>query len=146
MEEGTFVGWLKGDGDAVRAGEPLFELEGDKAMQEIESLDGGYLRIAPDGPVAGATVAVGRVIGYLLQRGEALPAQAGRRTEPPAAPNPPRRPRAATPAQAFEAEGAVRITPRARRLARALGIDTSRLRGTGRNGRIRERDIKDVSS
>ena len=53
MDEGVFVGWLKNDGDAVKAGEPLFSLESDKAVQEIESLDAGILRIAPDGPQAG---------------------------------------------------------------------------------------------
>ena len=45
MEEGTFVRWLKQPGEAVRAGEPLFELEGDKATQAVESLDAGTLHV-----------------------------------------------------------------------------------------------------
>jgi pyruvate dehydrogenase E2 component (dihydrolipoamide acetyltransferase) len=43
MDEGVFVAWLKNDGDLVKAGEPLFTLESDKAVQEIESLDSGTL-------------------------------------------------------------------------------------------------------
>src|SRR6186997_2317730 len=74
MEEGTFIRWLKKDGDAVRAGEPLFELEGEKALQEIEAVDSGTLRIGPDGPAEGAVVPVGAVLGYLVETGEAVPA------------------------------------------------------------------------
>ena len=43
MDEGVFVAWLKNDGDLVKAGEPIFSLESDKAVQEIESLDAGRL-------------------------------------------------------------------------------------------------------
>src|SRR5262245_31668202 len=70
MEEGTFVRWLKADGEAVRAGEPLFELEGDKAIQEIEAIDSGTLHIGADGPAPGSTVQVGALIGHLLADGE----------------------------------------------------------------------------
>ncbi len=73
MEEGVFLGWLKGDGQPVAAGEPLFNLEGDKATQEIESLESGVLRLAPDGPKEGETVAVGAVIAYLVSPGEVAP-------------------------------------------------------------------------
>ncbi len=45
MDEGTFIGWLKSDGEHVAAGEPLFSLEGDKATQDVESLETGILRI-----------------------------------------------------------------------------------------------------
>ena len=41
MDEGTFVGWLKSDGEHVAVGEPLFSLEGDKATQDVESLEAG---------------------------------------------------------------------------------------------------------
>ncbi len=50
MEEGGFVAWLKKDGEKVNAGEPLFSIEGDKAVQEIESIDSGILRIAANAP------------------------------------------------------------------------------------------------
>src|SRR5438094_4648949 len=70
MEEGVFVGWLKNDGDTIRAGENLFTLEGEKATEDIECLDSGILRIPPTAPKPGDKVAVGAVIGYLLQQGE----------------------------------------------------------------------------
>ena len=57
MEEGTFLGWLKQDGDLVQSGDALYELEGEKATQEIESLDAGILRIPPNAPAPGAVVA-----------------------------------------------------------------------------------------
>ncbi|MFN8009753.1 MAG: lipoyl domain-containing protein, partial [Terriglobia bacterium] len=70
MEEGIFQGWLKKDGEQVLAGEPLFCLETDKATQEVEGLDGGILKIRPDGPKEGDTVTVGALIAYLVQPGE----------------------------------------------------------------------------
>src|SRR5687767_12953008 len=73
MEEGVFGGWLKKDGEAIRVGEAVFTLETEKATEEIESLDSGTLHIAASAPKAGDTVAVGVVIGYLLQPGEAAP-------------------------------------------------------------------------
>src|SRR5690349_546015 len=73
MEEGTFAGWIKHDGETVRAGEPVFRLEGDKALQDIESLDNGILRIAPDAPKEGDKVVVGAVIGWLVQPNETPP-------------------------------------------------------------------------
>jgi pyruvate dehydrogenase E2 component (dihydrolipoamide acetyltransferase) len=66
METGTFAGWLKADGEMVRPGDALFRLEGEKATEEIETLDGGVLRLRPDGPKVGDTVTVGAVIGHLL--------------------------------------------------------------------------------
>src|SRR5260370_1292884 len=70
MDEGTFAGWLKQDGEAIRPGDRVFTLESEKATQEIESLDAGTLHIPPSGPKPGDKLAVGAVIGYLLQRGE----------------------------------------------------------------------------
>lgn len=144
MEEGTFLEWLKRDGDPVKPGEPLFILETDKATQEVEAVEGGLLRISPSGPKAGDTVAVGAVLGWLLAPGEAPP------VKPPAekAGEPPRRPEGAAveerePLRALPAAGAQlpAISPRAARRAAELGIDWTRLQGTGRGGRIRERDI-----
>src|ERR1700677_3972259 len=76
MDEGIFIGWLKSDGEHVAAGEPLFSLEGDKATQDVESLETGTLRIPPDGPKDGEKVAVGTLIGYLVARGEIAPFEA----------------------------------------------------------------------
>src|SRR6516165_3463379 len=76
MEEGVFLGWLKRDGEAVRAGEPLFTLEGEKAAQEIEAVEDGIVWIDPNGPQPGAVVPVGAEIGALLRPGEGPPAAA----------------------------------------------------------------------
>ena len=70
MDEGVFVGWLKQDGEAIRAGDPLFTLEGEKAAQDIEAIEAGYPAGSPRRPRPPATVvAVGTVIGYLLGTG-----------------------------------------------------------------------------
>ena len=114
MDEGVFVAWLKHDGELVKAGEPIFSLETDKAVQEIESLDSGRLRIAPGGPSPGQTVAVGTVIGVLLGLDEAAQDTGTEAT----APAPP----------AAVATAAPRSSPRARRKARELGIDWTSLR------------------
>ena len=63
MDEGIFVGWLKKDGDTVRPGEPLFTLDGDKAMQDIEAPDHGVLSIPANTPAPNSTVRVGPFLG-----------------------------------------------------------------------------------
>jgi pyruvate dehydrogenase E2 component (dihydrolipoamide acetyltransferase) len=149
MEEGIFVEWLKADGDAVKPGDTVFRLEGEKATEDIESLDAGTLHIPANGPKTGDKIPVGAVIGYLLQPGEAAPSsglsarsQSGATlvVEQHATPESvtahraePLAPRADHPKTA--------ITPRARRLAARLGVDVSDIRGSGRNGRVRERDV-----
>jgi pyruvate dehydrogenase E2 component (dihydrolipoamide acetyltransferase) len=144
MEEGTFVNWLKHDGDMVRPGDPLFVLESDKSSEEIESLDGGILRIPADSPAPGAKVKVGQVLAWLVAEGEEAPADCGlqiedRRLEEPA----PTAPTASRQTEAAQVrEGRPAISPRARRAARELGVDWTVIRGSGRNGRIRERDIR----
>jgi pyruvate dehydrogenase E2 component (dihydrolipoamide acetyltransferase) len=146
MEEGTFVEWVKADGAAVRPGEVVFRLEGEKAVEEIESLDAGTLHIPPAGPRPGDRVKVGAVIGFLLQPGEPAPgASAPVRVEPQPVPvtQPQTEP---IPASVPERAAGPAITPRARRLARRLGIDTNTLRGSGRTGRIRERDVSALVS
>jgi pyruvate dehydrogenase E2 component (dihydrolipoamide acetyltransferase) len=137
MEEGVFAGWLKEPGATVRPGEPLFMLEGEKATQEIEAVDGGVLHLAPDAPATGQTVPVGQLIARLCAAGETPtwapssgPAGGGAAPKPPAAP--PRQ---------EQASGSVRSSPRARRAARERGVDVSRVRGSGAGGRIRERDV-----
>src|SRR6266545_7088984 len=73
MEEGAFVAWLKKDGEQVKAGEALFSIEGDKAIQEIESIDSGILRIAVNAPKPGESIRVGDVLGYLVSADEVAP-------------------------------------------------------------------------
>ena len=75
MDEGTLSEWLKRDGEFVREGEALFELESDKATQEVESFDSGVLRLLPDAPQPGDSVRVGQLLGYLCAADEPLPTQ-----------------------------------------------------------------------
>src|ERR1051326_273015 len=84
MEEGNFVNWLKKDGEGVKSGELLFSLENEKAVQEVEAIDTGILRILADGPKPGQTVKVGQVIGHLLAEGESR--ETGAAVEKEAAP------------------------------------------------------------
>src|SRR5947199_91699 len=72
MEEGTFIEWLKKDGDRVQPGDALFVLESDKAAQNIEALDAGILHIPPGGPRPGEVVKVGQVLAHLAAPGESV--------------------------------------------------------------------------
>jgi pyruvate dehydrogenase E2 component (dihydrolipoamide acetyltransferase) len=151
MDEGIFVGWLKSDGDHVSAGEPLFSLEGDKATEDVESLEAGVLRIPDDGPKDGEKIAVGTLIGYLVAPGEMAPFEAdshrkdaANRVEKPRegeASTEPAKAMARTEPRPPEAMKQ-RISPRARRVARELGVDAIGVKGSGNHGRIRERDIR----
>lgn len=76
MDQGVFIGWLKADGEAVRAGEALFTIESEKATEDIEGTDDGVLHIPADAPRKGDVIAVGAVIGFVLQPGEPIPAGA----------------------------------------------------------------------
>jgi pyruvate dehydrogenase E2 component (dihydrolipoamide acetyltransferase) len=140
MEEGTFLGWLKADGEPIRAGEMLFRLESEKAAEDIECLDAGILRIAPKGPQDGDTVPVGCVIGYLVQAGEELQiADFKLQIEKPIGPDPQPIP---SPQSAISNLQSAISSPRARRVAAELGVDWTKLQGSGRDGRIRERDVR----
>ena len=171
MEEGTFSSWVKREGEAVQAGDILFILESEKAAQEVESMDAGILRLPPDAPKPGDIVKVGQRLGYLLVSGEIAPWEtAGTSSRPiPATPraassaagdaphnttdlpSPPQESSKAgpvepiVPAQPFSSSTRPAISPRAARLARDLGVDWTRLAGSGRTGRIRERDVRAFS-
>ena len=153
MEEGTFTGWLKKDGETVKEGEPVFLVESEKAEQEVESLESGILRIPADGPRPGDVLPVGTLIGYLVEPGEEapssvksvaaappMPESAGAKAESAstaaaALPTPAAQPREARAARPS-------ISPRAKRIAKELGVDWKKVQGTGREGRIVEEDIR----
>ena len=150
MEVGRVVEWLKGDGDPVRAGEPIFSVESDKAITEIEALDSGVLRIPPDSPPPGEEVPVGARLAYIVAPGESPPfRETGEdvRSEPPTQPDdaPPGHAPVAgaapTPARRNR-HGAPAISPRARRAAAELGLDWTVITGSGSTGRIVERDVR----
>jgi pyruvate dehydrogenase E2 component (dihydrolipoamide acetyltransferase) len=153
MEEGIFVQWLKHDGERVQMGDLLYTIEGDKASNDVESFESGILRIPPDAPAPGTTLPVGALLGYIVQPGELAPFErAGRPTTDH------RPPTSALPLDKLgnrAAEGTDHgrpaidrgrrgpaISPRARRVADELGIAWAALTGTGRTGRIVERDVR----
>jgi pyruvate dehydrogenase E2 component (dihydrolipoamide acetyltransferase) len=113
MEEGTIVRWLKSDGDAISAGEPIVEIETDKATIEYDAEADGVLEIVVH---EGDTAALGELIARIAPRG------ASHSSEPP-------------PARA-------RATPIARRLAAERGIDLTTVQGTGRRGHVVKADVE----
>jgi pyruvate dehydrogenase E2 component (dihydrolipoamide acetyltransferase) len=147
MEVGTLATWRKHDGETVAIGEILFEVESDKAVQEVEALEGGVLRIPPDSPAVGAQVPVGTVLAYLVRPGEAVPLQAKPAAGAPALPTESRAPAPAPTAEALPREGRKRpaISPRAARVAGELGVNWKTLTGSGRTGRIVERDVRQAA-
>jgi pyruvate dehydrogenase E2 component (dihydrolipoamide acetyltransferase) len=148
MEEGTFAGWLKQNGDHVSAGVPLFAMESDKVTMDVESLDNGILYVPAGAPEPGAIVAVGQCLGFLLAPGEPAPEMIN--APQPAAGSPTESaistPGPSVPADAPIRDGRTPVTPRARRVAAELGVDTALLRGSGRSGRIREVDVRAAGS
>jgi len=146
METGTFVEWLKKEGDRVEKGEPLFVILTDKANIEIEAPASGILtelRAQPDD-----IIPVTEVIAVILEPEEVLPPQpdlAAEGAPTPALPSaaPTSGPAISEPATGKGLVGAkVRATPAARRLARELGIDLSQVSGGGQSGRIHKNDVE----
>src|SRR5262249_26396762 len=130
---------LKPHGATVRAGEPLFTLESDKATEDIEGFDDGILHIPTDGPHKGDALAVGTVIGFVLQPGEPIPMMSKPSFSPQQGET------TVVEAHSLRTEASVRdrsaSSPRARRTAAKLGIDWRNAKPSGRTGRIRERDV-----
>lgn len=136
MEEGIFAGWQKKDGDLISPGDVLFELEGEKALQEIEAIDEGMLAMLPDGPQPGMVLKVGTIVGYLLADGESLPVAAGT----PAA-------QSATSQVAAESDNfSAAAAPSVRRLARQLSVNLGAIQGSGSGGRITEGDVTSAAA
>ena len=161
MTEGTLARWLKKEGDEIKAGDVIAEIETDKATMEVEAVDEGVLGkiLIEDGT---ANVKVNAPIAVLVEEGEAVPSDASAAPAPEAkaapAPQPapasgsagagkqPASAEAARPAPVANghARGGERIfaSPLARRMAMQAGIDLSGLTGSGPNGRIIRADIE----
>jgi len=160
MEEGTILKWLKADGDAVARGEPLAEIETDKATLTYESDAAGVLKIVAG---AGETLPIGSVIATLDGGANGSGASAAPAAADEPRPEPPAQPAAAAPAAtpvpaaqpaapsnpsapAPQTEGRVKASPLARRLAREQGIDLHDVTGTGPGGRIVKDDVQRAAS
>jgi len=141
QETGKLVSWLKKEGEPVKKGDMLLEVETDKAVVEIEAQSDGIL----GGVTAktGDVIPVGQTIAWLLKPGESVPQQGavvqtgrtGAAAAPAAVAAAP-----AAPAEPASAAGA-RISPKARKLAREHGLDVSKIKGTGPGGEILADDI-----
>jgi pyruvate dehydrogenase E2 component (dihydrolipoamide acetyltransferase) len=145
MDSGQIIQWLKQDGDAIRPGDLLLEVESDKSVVEVEAVEQGTLRIMKgpqDGPVA-----VGSVIAYLVADGEAVPAviQPAKKEDGAAKAAPSigtiEVPRAASPAETRDRAATARSSPAARRRAQELGVDWRQATPSGTRGQIKERDV-----
>ena len=139
MEEGTVSQWVKHEGDPVKTGDVLLEITTDKLTNEVTSEhDGVLLKIVAQ---EGEDVPVKGLLCYVGQAGEPVgdaPAAAPAAAAPAAAPAAP----AAAPAAVPVAAGArLRVSPLARKTAAKLGVDLSKLTGSGPSGRIRQQDV-----
>jgi pyruvate dehydrogenase E2 component (dihydrolipoyllysine-residue acetyltransferase) len=174
MEKGNLAKWLKKEGDAVKAGDVIAEIETDKATMEYESIDDGVLAkiVVPEGS---QDVPVNQLIAVLAQEGEdpkaaasaaaaagkgaraaaapaPAPAAPAAKSEPAArsaaAPAAPSAPAAAAAPAHGAPDGANRIfsSPLARRLAKTANIELNRIRGSGPHGRIIARDVEAARS
>ncbi|WP_332684788.1 pyruvate dehydrogenase complex dihydrolipoamide acetyltransferase [Bosea sp. (in: a-proteobacteria)] len=168
MEKGNLAKWLKKEGDAIKSGDIIAEIETDKATMEVEAVDEGILAkiVVPEGT---ADVAVNEIIGVIAAEGEdAKAVSAPAKAEAPKAEAPKTEaPKEAAPAPAAKAEAAPASTPQmtaeagfnsggqpapagdrpfasplARRLAKEAGIDLAKVQGSGPHGRIVEKDIE----
>src|SRR5215471_12078634 len=158
MTEGSVARWLKKEGDEIRSGDVIAEIETDKATMEYEAIDEGRLGkiIVPEGTQG---IKVNQPIAVLLAEGEdasaiiaaaapssppAPPAEPAPQPPPASAPPEPQ-PRAAAPVAPHPLNGhdAERVfaTPLARRMAAQAGLDLATLRGSGPQGRIVKADI-----
>jgi len=134
ITEGTVARWFKKDGEAVRADEPLFELETEKATTEIVAPASGTVRIKT---LEGQTVAIGAIIGQ-IETGGAAPVKAN--SAPAAKPSAP-----ASAAKQSEAPAPI-VMPAARRLAEEKSVAVESLTGTGRDGRITKEDVEQAAA
>jgi pyruvate dehydrogenase E2 component (dihydrolipoamide acetyltransferase) len=163
MEKGNLARWLKKEGDKIKSGDIIAEIETDKATMEYEVVDEGTLAkiVVPEGT---QDVAVNAVIAVLAGEGEDVKtAASSAKSAPPAklpeAPKPQATPPKSAPSTpqpapkpavqpAPRAEGANRIfsSPLARRLAKDAGLDLARVQGSGPHGRVIARDIEEAKS
>jgi pyruvate dehydrogenase E2 component (dihydrolipoamide acetyltransferase) len=168
MEKGNLAKWLKKEGDKVKSGDILAEIETDKATMEYEAVDEGTLAkiVVPEGT---QDVAVNSVIAVLAGDGEDVKAAASAKTEAPtkdekkaeaAKPEPKQEakkdePKAATgqastpgpkPEMPRASGNRIFSSPLARRLAKEAGVELQRVEGSGPHGRVIARDIEAAKS
>jgi pyruvate dehydrogenase E2 component (dihydrolipoamide acetyltransferase) len=145
QETGKLISWRKKEGERVSKGEPLLEIETDKAVVEVEAPADGIL--AGIKAVEGADIPVGQTIAWIVAPGEQPPkdepanfaptARAGSHEKPGSAPHSTK-----TPIPFATPTPAARISPKARRLAKELGVDLATVHGSGSDGEILASDVQ----
>ena len=142
QETGKLLAWRKKEGERVTKGEPLLEIETDKAVVEVEAPGDGIL--AGITAEVGAVIPVGETIAWLVGPGEKPPAKTAAPAPAARASSSHERASAAAAVQATEQRvgAAPQISPKARRLAKELGVDIGPIRGTGPDGTITSEDIQ----
>jgi pyruvate dehydrogenase E2 component (dihydrolipoamide acetyltransferase) len=133
QETGKILSWIKKEGDSITKGEPLLEIETDKITFEVEAPSDGVLAGVRSN--VGDDVPVGQTIAWIVAPGEQPPAEAA--TAAPAA--------RANVGQAISLptpEPSGRVSPKAKRLAKELGVDLNNVRGTGPGGTITGEDVE----
>jgi pyruvate dehydrogenase E2 component (dihydrolipoamide acetyltransferase) len=167
MEKGNLAKWLKKEGDKIKSGDVIAEIETDKATMEYEAVDDGTLAkiVVPEGT---QDVAVNSVIAVLANEGEDVKAAASANVKAPTAPKAeepkkgdtkqsapapaiqaapaPRAPAAAGPSARPAGANRVFASPLARRLAKEANLDLNSVQGSGPNGRIIARDVDQAKS
>jgi len=145
QETGKLLAWRKKEGDRVTKGEPLLEIETDKAVVEVEAPADGIL--AGIKAVEGSDIPVGRTIAWIVAPGEAIPAEsesagpaarAGSHAKPETS-------HTVTAEHKTPPPSGERISPKARRLAKELGVDIATVRGSGPGGEILASDVQAAS-
>jgi pyruvate dehydrogenase E2 component (dihydrolipoamide acetyltransferase) len=147
MEEGTIVAWLRSDGDAIKRGDEIVEIETDKATMTYEAETDGFLHVVAE---VGDTLPVGAMIAQLLAHPDELPPAGG--PTPTPTPDVSVSSTSGDQRRSFSADGSgqgtvsavlprVKASPLARRLANAYGIELAALDGSGRGGRIVKADV-----
>jgi pyruvate dehydrogenase E2 component (dihydrolipoamide acetyltransferase) len=142
MEAGTVIRWNVKEGDKVRSGDVVADIETDKATMEMQCFDDGTVSRLLVEP--GKQVPVGTPIAVIEVKGDMAGAKpaAAPAPVPAAAPAAPAAVPAARPVVEAETSGErLRVSPVARRMAEELGVDLRRLKGTGPGGRVIKRDI-----
>jgi len=154
MEEGTVLKWIVQPGGEVKRGEPLVEIETDKANMTYEAdTDGVLIEVLAQ---EGETLPIGQVIARIGAAGEEIADRRSQIAEPePAAEEPepaaepasepepePAREREPAPAAAGDGNGRVKASPVARRMAREMGVELAALEGSGPGGRIVKADVE----
>jgi pyruvate dehydrogenase E2 component (dihydrolipoamide acetyltransferase) len=142
QETGKLLAWRKKEGEHVSKGEPLLEIETDKAVVEVEAPGDGILAgITAD---VGAVIPVGETIAWLVAPGEKPPAKSSAAAAPAARATSGAAQQAAVAVPAHERQTTTppQISPKARRLAKELGVDIGQVRGTGPEGTISSEDVQ----